>query len=851
MAARNAPIALGQPGGVPMTPTERQPHAALDRLVAQFGTFYFDERRHRMSLPLLARWLLADERPGEALNLLLRYWRTGADGVADRLLEASIRLALQGPGAALPALRRAATIDPTDPAVQRRLLQGLLDAGEEREAARVAQRLLRSARDPDVLALALPVAEPDWQAFGVADRDGPHVEGWCVWRGEATTRTCSVLADGRQAEITVAAEPNPAWSRIGVHFGRIRLAWPAGATVVSLRDAQTQSEWRGSPLMDDEVLDDRRVFGASDVEVTVIVPVYADAAATRRCFESLAVDTLTTTRRRIVAVDDASPDGMIRVLLDRLAASGQIVLLRNPQNVGFIRAVNRALKLVGQEDVVLLNADTMVPPGWLDRLRAAALTPDVGTVTPLSNNGEFVSCPNGFRANPMPDREMLLGLDHAAQRRGGAPIDMPNGVGFCLYVRNDALRAVGGLDARHYERGYLEEVDFCLRIAAAGYRNVCTTDLFVAHQGEASFGASKRELVMANASALMRRWPHIEAETEAFVKADPLMPVRDALAWSSLKRGLARRLLVVGARAPDGAVVERLARESTAELAVLCAAGLDPARWRVCLPGLDRAVPLPEDWGRAQPAEALGALCDLLGATDVVLGLARDLPEGVAGLAADLGLPLDVMPLEAGQRCPPALSDKVRRHVLLAPSAAALAPEGAVVTSLAAPAGPPLAPRSLRGEAMGILPGDASPATFALIRDIARALHRRRSSRPLIVFGETARDVGLLRLGNVFVTGALETEEDWREAFAAHPCGGLLLALRRPVFAHRAFDVVRRAGLPFAAFPVGGAADLLAALPDGLALDPAWTAEQLALVADTLMTATAVAGFHRSFTDVA
>lgn len=841
-----------------MTPAERQPHAALDRLVAQFGTFYFDEQRHRMSLPLLARWLLVDHRPGEALNLLLRYWRTGPDGVADRLLEASIRRALDGPAAALQALRRAVTIDPTDPAVQRRLLQGLLDAGREREAVRAAQRLLRSARDPDVLALALPLAEPDWQAFGVADRVGAAIEGWCVWRGAAAARACTVLADGLQAETAVAAEPHPAWSRIGARFGRLRLAWPSGSALVSLRDGETQAEWRGSPLMDDEVLDDRRVFGPSDVDVTVIVPVYADAAATRRCFESLAADTLTTTRHRIVAVDDASPDGMIRVLLDRLAAAGKIVLLRNPQNVGFIRAVNRALKLVGQEDVVLLNADTMVPPGWLDRLRAPALAPDVGTVTPLSNNGEFVSCPNGFRPNPMPDRATLLALDLAAQRLGGTPIDMPNGVGFCLYVRNDALRAVGGLDARHYERGYLEEVDFCLRIAAAGYRNVCTTDLLVAHQGEASFGASKRELVMANASALTRRWPQIEAETEAFVKADPLRWARDALAWAGLARGVQRRLLVTGPVPPDAAVGDRLALAnpevgSRQDTVILCAGETDASRWRVWLPGLDRPVGLPQDWRGADPAAALGALADHLGVTEVVLGLAAGLPEPVALMAGDLGLPLDLMPLEAGLACPALLAGSIRRLLMLSPAARAALPDGAEALALASPAAGPLGGSEAggRGEALGILTGDASPATFGLVRDLARALHRCWSSRPLVVFGTTARDVGLLRLGNVFVTGALDTDEDWREAFAAHPCGGLLVVQRRPVLAHRCFDVARRAGLPFAAFPLGGGADLLAELPDGLALDPGWTPDQLALVADTLMTATAIAGIHRSLTDVA
>ncbi|MEJ1938122.1 glycosyltransferase, partial [Nostoc sp. NIES-2111] len=238
---------------------------------------------------------------------------------------------------------------------------------------------------------------------------------------------------------------------------------------------------------------------ADRVGVTIVGPVYADAPATRDCLESLAADTVSQTRSRIVVVDDASPDAMIRALLDRLAAQGRITLLRNPHNVGFIRAVNRALRLVRMEDVVLLNADTSVPPGWLDRLRAAACTaPDIGTVTPLSNNGELVSLPVPFRSNPMPEPARLAEIDAAAARIGGGLVDMPNGVGFCLYVRNDALRAVGSLDATRYERGYLEEVDFCLRVAAAGYRNVCATTVFVGHRRAASLAGRQRAPVRSH-----------------------------------------------------------------------------------------------------------------------------------------------------------------------------------------------------------------------------------------------------------------------------------------------------------------------------------------------------------------
>jgi GT2 family glycosyltransferase len=840
-----------------MSGVEPRSSAAFERLVSQFGTFYFDEQHHRMSLPLLARWLMVDDRPQEALNLLLRYWRTGPDGVPDRLLEATLRRRLDGPEAALPALRRAYAVDPTDPGVQARLLNGLVDAARSEEARDVALRLLRSARDPEVLLSALAVSEPDWSFFGQADLDRSSVDGWCIWRGGEPWRRCLIVADGRSAEIHVEDERHPVWTPSGVRFGRFRLAWPAQAAIVSVEDAETGRTFRGTPLMNDEILDDGRPAGPDEVEVTIVVPVYADAQATRRCFESLAADRVTRTTRRIVAVDDASPDPMIRALLDRLASAGRITLLRNPQNVGFIRAVNRALKLVRQEDVVLLNADTMVPPGWLDRLRDAALEPDVGTVTPLSNNGEFVSVPAPFRPNPMPDYGTLKEVDRAVQRLGTGSFDMPNGVGFCLYIRNDALRAVGGLDARHYERGYLEEVDFCLRVAAAGYRNICTTGLFVAHQGEASFGASKRELVMANASALVRRWPRIETETEAFVKADPLRGMRGALAWACLAR--VRRRLVITLGAPVGrAVIDRVAADAAGlSLAILNAPDPDPASWRVSLDGLDEPPALPADVAGLSAEDALAALTQRLGVDDVLLCL----PQFSAGhLSADhlaagltaIGLPVDLFPVEDGWRVPEALRGRGRR--LLLASEAVRAPDVVDAARCVLPRPVLALPRAApgnRGQAMGIIAPDATAATYALVRDLGRALHRRGSSLPLIVLGETFRDVGLLRLGNVFVTGALAGEEDWREALAAHPCAGLMLPLRQPLLMHEGFDVIRAAGLPFAAYRTGGAADLLDEVPGGLALDPAWSPDQLALVIDTFLSATLFAGLRRSLPDAA
>ncbi len=452
-----------------------------DRAVSRFAAFFFDEARHRSSLPLMASWLVSQGQPREALSILDRYWRTGPDGVDDRLLQGAILRRLAGPAAALTAYERAFAIDPNDPAVQQALLTALRDADRPDAARRLALRLLERAREPGVLHLALALADPGWQVFGDVEVRSGRCTGWCVWRGGAPARPLEILADGRAATLAVAAVPHPFWTRNALAFGVFRFDWPRGAAVVDVRDAESGVAFRGSPLLNDEALENPAPAAAGTADVAVIVPVYDDARATRRCFDALFADG-TRLNRRVIVVDDASPNPMIRAHLDRLAQAGLIELIRNPHNIGFIRAVNRALRRVGDEDVVLLNADTHVPRGWLERLREVACAPDVGTVTPLSNNGELVSVPGRFRSSPLPWPERIHAIDAAAQALAAPPVRMPNGVGFCLYIRNAALRAVGGLDAHRYERGYLEEVDFSLRVAQAGFLNVCAPNVFVGHQ---------------------------------------------------------------------------------------------------------------------------------------------------------------------------------------------------------------------------------------------------------------------------------------------------------------------------------------------------------------------------------
>lgn len=286
--------------------------------------------------------------------------------------------------------------------------------------------------------------------------------------------------------------------------------------------------------------------------IDVIVPVYRSFEVTRRCIESV-LGSRCRTAFELVVVDDASPEPELSAWLDEQAAAGRIDLHRNPENLGFVATANRAMALHPERDAVLLNSDTEVANDWLDRLRACAEgDARIGTITPFSNNGSICSYPNMLEANPLPTDWSLAELDALfAAVNADQCLDLPTGVGFCLYLRRACWAALGGFDLDRFPRGYGEETDFCMRAAKAGWRNVLCADVFVFHEGSVSFGAERDALTAAGAAAMAERHPEYHGLVMDFLRTDPAHPWRD-----TVTRARGRRLL-----SDCGAVLEDLIAE--------------------------------------------------------------------------------------------------------------------------------------------------------------------------------------------------------------------------------------------------------------------------------------------------
>jgi len=306
--------------------------------------------------------------------------------------------------------------------------------------------------------------------------------------------------------------------------------------------------------------------------IDVVVPVYLGLAQTRRCIESV-LRNRQDTAFELVVVDDASPDPEIVAYLDGLARQGRITLARNERNAGFVQTANRGMSLHPDRDVVLLNSDTEVANDWLDRLRRSAWSrPDIGTVTPFSNNATICSYPFEGWAGGVPGTLGLAGLDRLfAIVNAGRMEDLPTAVGFCMYIRRECLNATGLFDAERFGRGYGEENDFCLRAAKAGWRSVLAGDVFVFHEGAVSFSDERIALTTTAARTLSEIHPDYLRTVREFVARDPLNALRQAVDRARAARGPDEERCVAAERAHEWAhlnakraQVEKLAEERAA-----------------------------------------------------------------------------------------------------------------------------------------------------------------------------------------------------------------------------------------------------------------------------------------------
>lgn len=269
--------------------------------------------------------------------------------------------------------------------------------------------------------------------------------------------------------------------------------------------------------------------------VSVIVPVCNAPEETAACLQSLR-RALDPRYARVIVINDGSTDLRIAPLLETCAGVEGFDVRTNPQNLGYTKTINIGVAAAGDDDVVLLNSDTIVTPGWIDGLvEAARRGDDIGTATAMSDNAGAFSFPVKDAPNPKPQHLSHEAYADLVLRRTSdlAPVEVPTGSGFCLYIRREVFDRIGVFDEEAFPRGYGEENDFCMRALKAGFRHVISPYAFVFHKRSASFGAEKEKLIKGAVETVMRRHPDYGPRVTAAFAAPEMLALRAAAAGRS------------------------------------------------------------------------------------------------------------------------------------------------------------------------------------------------------------------------------------------------------------------------------------------------------------------------------
>ncbi len=205
----------------------------------------------------------------------------------------------------------------------------------------------------------------------------------------------------------------------------------------------------------------------------IITPHYGTGRLTdlcRRCLETIREH---SRDYRLIFIDNGSPEfDRIKPELDRHPH----LLIRNTENVGFVKATNQGIWMSRSPRVVLLNNDTEVAPGWLDLLEAGfGAAPKVGIVGPRMRVDDPSLKPcwqSGWQV-----------------RNGGGPYLLPASAMvafFCAMIDRAVIDEVGVLD-EDFGVGFGDDDELCARARRAGFTLVLQQDLEIAHRHRSTF----------------------------------------------------------------------------------------------------------------------------------------------------------------------------------------------------------------------------------------------------------------------------------------------------------------------------------------------------------------------------
>lgn len=199
----------------------------------------------------------------------------------------------------------------------------------------------------------------------------------------------------------------------------------------------------------------------------IIIPQYNNSEYTINLLHSIRD---CTEDYKIILVDNGSDVTELKATVIELQKHPH-VLYKNPTNLGFIKGTNLGIAASTSDVIVLQNNDTIVEPGWLDKMLLSLEDPEVGLVGPTTvtaaswQNRE--NLPKEFFFYPSKEIKGMLAF-------------------FCVAIKREVITKIGYL-SEEFGLGFGDDDDYCERAKNAGYKLVLRTDVTVEHYHRTTF----------------------------------------------------------------------------------------------------------------------------------------------------------------------------------------------------------------------------------------------------------------------------------------------------------------------------------------------------------------------------
>lgn len=194
----------------------------------------------------------------------------------------------------------------------------------------------------------------------------------------------------------------------------------------------------------------------------------------------------------LILIDNGSEDGSPDALKALEDAFTRVLLL--PRNLGFSAGTNRGITATSAAVVCLLNSDTVVTPGWLGSLVSLMKRSGAGMVGPYTNHAKGRQRRRLWWSRYPPPFRRTREVDYLSF--------------FCVLISREVLDKVGPLDER-FGLGTFEDVDYCRRARAAGFRLLIDGRSWVWHDAHATFEANRldhRIVLERNRELFHEKW---------------------------------------------------------------------------------------------------------------------------------------------------------------------------------------------------------------------------------------------------------------------------------------------------------------------------------------------------------